>query len=145
MCPILQSTTIINRPAVIAGVFYNQISSLITGNMTTLVTTQSQDIVSSLKYLDTQIDTILQLKISSFAADLGLGTSIGTIIKKIPTGMGTQFSILMIFMFGCILGIYMYKRHTLNEKKTDPLSTTEKGFQEVAQRDKDEGLEKIEL
>lgn len=144
-CPILQSTTFINRPAVITGSFYNQISNLITQNMTTLILTQT-DIVSSLKILDTQVDKLLNLKVSNFSSNLDLGAGIGTIIKKIPTGMGTQFTILIIFMFSCILGIYVYKRRTLAERASDPLSTTEKGeFKAVEQNDHDDGLDKIEL
>jgi len=143
-CDVLKNTVVINRPAAIAGQLYNQISTLITNNITSLATTPG-DIIGSLKSLDTQVDRLLNLKVSNFTTQLDLGAGIATVIRKIPSKMGTQFTILMIFMFGTIFGIFMYKRKTLNEKKGDLLSTTEKGFQEVKQRDHDDGLEKIDL
>lgn len=80
--------------------------------------------VSSLNYLDAQVNTLLGFKVFNGTEILDLTAGVQGLIKKIPAAMGVQFTILIMFMFFIIGGIFYHKRRMEREKAEREGETT---------------------
>ena len=146
LCPALKESVIINRPSAIVGSLYPKISSLITSNITRLITGQG-DLIKSLKALSAEIDVLLGF-IPNDSEALNLGVEMKATIKKVPTQMGSQFAGLILVMLAFIGGIYYYKNQSTGvadlKNDSDPLNTSEMGFTSI-KMNKVTDMEQIEI
>lgn len=141
LCATLQNTITINRPAVITGIHYNRVSQLIANNITALIR-DPKTMVASLNYLDGQVNALLGFKVLNGTEILDFSKGVQGMIKKIPTKMGVQFSILMIFMGLCVGGIFYYKKRTENVNR-ETLDSEIIGF--VKSERKEREMDQIEV